>query len=154
MNRLSGRLAVAALAVAVLSGSAYAGHKIKLRGTFDAPGIDRAGNIDFGATGPATGKLTVNTRSGKVRAIARGRVPNESRRRAKFKTRDVNLFLGVTTAFLGIDLDLDDLPPGNRFKRASYKVSKKGRLKAKAKARLTDETLELVEDLLDGGAAA
>lgn len=57
------------------------------------PGVDGAGNLDFGLGAEGSAKLTYNSKTGRLHIVARGRVDNESGSRQKYN--DVGILTGV-----------------------------------------------------------
>jgi hypothetical protein len=83
------KLTAALCCVALLAAPALAAPKVKVSGIpVELPGIDFAGLIDFGSTGPAVAKASLNLRTLVLTVSAKGNVLNLAFVNVKFVDQD------------------------------------------------------------------
>ncbi|MGD9853814.1 MAG: hypothetical protein AB7U20_02590 [Planctomycetaceae bacterium] len=120
LHRTSRRLLLISICLCGATAAA-AGRLQRISAWIDLPGVDHYGNLDLANTFPVPFKIVINTKTGKVHALGRGKVQNLSRRLQTYRNQ--------ATMNPGL-IDFPDLT----LKRDLYVVAKNGNCRAIAVA--------------------
>ncbi len=112
------------LALTMMCSFLVGGHRVRESAPVELPGVDRLGFVDFANEGTGIAKVTANLRTGRVHGVARGTVPNLSRRLAVFRN-DPELLAELENLAAGAGFDVE-------VRRGVYRVTKRGRARAVA----------------------
>ena len=120
--------------------------RLRAEGAIPLFGINSDGNVDLGLVGSGIGKISLSTRTGRVRASARGTAPNLSGRKFRFRTRDIDVAGAALESVLGVALP--PAPDGVSLSKVRYLVKRKGTVRALARLRLSDDLVDAVVDTM------